>query len=173
MKTSNIKRIVKFKPQILAIMLLLAASRLNAQQAIDLSGAWIRNTEKCDAGQLSINSTPVQLLVTQNKTEIAIKRVSVNKQGDTSTYTETLKFDGTPGTSVVKQNLNKSAVIAWSPDHKQLTLKADYTDGHGNPAQKVKEDWSLSDDGKTLTIQCLLISNDKDYELTEVFDKNN
>lgn len=157
--------------KILAILLFLGATSLKAQQVTNFTGTWIRNTAKCDAGNLSINSVPIKIFVEQNKTQIQIKRISKTAQGDSTTYTEKLKFDASSAAALVKPNLNKSAVVAWSADNKKLTETSNYTDGQGNPVQKGKENWTLSVDGKTLTIQTILIANGQDYQLTEVFDK--
>lgn len=164
-KQSNVKM------KVLTILLLLIATISNAQQPANFTGTWVRNTAKCDAGNLSINSIPVSISVDQNKNQLQIKRVSKSSPGDSTAYTEKIKFDGSSTTSLVKSNLNKSASVTWSSDHKQLIESSNYTDGQGNPVQKAKENWSLSEDSRTLTIQIIVIANGQDYELTEVFDK--
>jgi hypothetical protein len=169
MKTLFNKQILT--TQILMLLFIFAAYGLKAQQPINFTGIWLRNNENCDAGSLSINSIPVQLSVKQSSSQLEVKRLSKNAQGDSTSYIEKVKFDGSLATSPVKTNLNKSATIAWSGDHKQLTETANYTDGQGNPMQKSKENWSLSADGKMLTIQTIILADGKDYQLTEVFDK--
>jgi hypothetical protein len=164
-KQSNVKM------KVLTILLLLTATISNAQRPADFTGTWLRNTAKCDAGSLSINSIPFNISVEQNKGQIQIKRNSKTAQGDSTAYTEKIKFDGSPVTSLVKSNLNKSATVSWSADHNQLTETSNYSDGQGNLVQKTKENWSLSEDGKTLNIQAILIADGRDFELTMVFDK--
>ncbi|HTD99012.1 MAG TPA: hypothetical protein VK668_06975 [Mucilaginibacter sp.] len=155
----------------LSVLFTFLVISLKAQQVTNFTGTWKRNTDKCDAGNLSVNSIPISISVEQSKSQIQIKRVSKSAQGDSTAYTEKIKFDDSSVTSGVKPNLNKSATVAWSIDQKQLIETANYTDGQGNPMQKVKENWSLSDDGKTLTIQTIILADGKDYQLTEVFDK--
>jgi len=170
MKTQTI---VKLKFQILTVLFLISSAGLKAQQVTNFTGTWIRNTDKCDIGDhLVINTVPVRVVINQDEKQIEIKRVQIHEQGDTAAYTEKIKFDGSAGKSVVRQNSNKSSTGAWSADHKQFLETANYTDDQGNPTQKAKETWSLSEDGKTLTFQIVLVAGDKDYELTEVFDKN-
>jgi hypothetical protein len=170
MKTQTI---VKFKIRVLTLLFLITSAGLKAQQITNFAGAWVRNTEKCDVGDhFVINTVPIRVVISQDAKQIEIKRVQIHGQSDTAAYTEKIKFDGPAGNSIVRQNLNKSSTGAWSGDHKQFIETANYTDDQGNPMQKVKETWTLSEDGKILTFQIVLVVGDMDYELTEVFDKN-
>ncbi|HZY35564.1 MAG TPA: hypothetical protein VFE53_02885 [Mucilaginibacter sp.] len=171
MKTLKNRKLTKMKIKLLAIVLLLAATSIKAQQ-VDFSGNWTRNTKKCDAGDLSINSIPVGLSVKQDTRQITITRISKNYKGDTTAYMETLKSDGSSASTVIKSNLDKKANVSWSPDKKTLTETADYADDSGNPVQKAKELWALDDNGKTLQIQLTLMVNGQDHVLTEVYDRN-
>jgi hypothetical protein len=163
--------LLKLKFQVMAVLFLFTICDLNAQQP-DFSGTWVRSTDKCIAGNLSINSIPVQIIVTQNIGQINIKRISKNFQGDTTQYSEKVKFDGTSATSVIRQNVNKKASTQWSPDRKGFTENASYADDQGNPKQNAKETWILMDDGRTLQILLTLSLNGQDYLLTEIFDKS-
>jgi hypothetical protein len=143
---------------------------LIAQQT-NFSGNWIRNTDKCDAGDLSINSIPIKINVGQSDKEIQITRISKNVYNDTTNYTEKLKFDGTSATSIIRSNVNKKASMQWSPDQKRFTENAAYAEDQGNPKQNSKEIWALMDDGKTLQIVLTLTLNGQDHPLTEIFYK--
>jgi hypothetical protein len=170
-KILKTKRSTKMKLRLLSIMILFLALGLKAQKS-DFSGTWIRNTDKCDAGNLSLNSIPVEITVIQNTGQIEIKRISKDYQGDTTQYSEKIKFDGTSATSVIRSNVNKKASIQWSPDQKGFTENAAYADDQGNTKQNAKETWVLTDNGKTLQILLTLTLNGQDYLLTEIFDKS-
>jgi hypothetical protein len=158
------------KYRLLIVILLLAATGLKAQQT-EFSGTWTRNTVKCDPGDLSINSIPVEVSITQNTIQIEINRISRNRAGDTSVYTETLKFDGTPALFVVKANLSKKASLQWVVDQKSFIEMAEYTDVQGKPDHKAKQNWSLTDGGKTLSIQSTLEIGGREFLLKEVYDR--
>jgi hypothetical protein len=157
------------KIQLLAIIFIFAASGLKAQQSVNFTGTWLRSTEECDTSQISIHSIPISISVEQNKSQIQIHRIAQTENGDSTAYTENIKFDGSSATSLVKTNLHKSASITWSADHKQLTEIANYEDNQGNATHKLKESWSLSVDSKRLTTHIIMIINGKDYESTAVF----
>ncbi len=164
------KRSTTLKAQLFVITLLFATPALKAQQA-NFSGTWTRNTDKCDAGGLSINSVPVEISVKQDTGQIEIRRISKNYKGDTTEYTEKVKFGGTQVSSVIRSNLNKKASIQWLSDKKAFTERAAYADDKGNPKQTVQEIWDLDGAGNTLKIQMTLTSGGQDFQLIEVYDK--
>jgi hypothetical protein len=143
---------------------------LNAQQP-DFTGTWTRNTDKCDAGGLSMNSVPVKLSVKQDPGQIEIRRISKSAMGDTTNYTEKIKFDGTTAFSVIRPNFNKKATIQWSTDQKGFIEQAAYMDDLNNPKQTAHEIWTYDEDGKSLKIQLTITLNGADHTLTEIFDK--
>ena len=120
----------------LALTLFLATA-LRAQKT-DYSGTWTRNDAKCTMSEtISLNSIPVQVQVTQLKNGIEITRISKNRQGETSTYSETLSLDSTLSSSVaIRPNVNKQSAMKWNDDHKGLQETAQYADDKGNPLQK-------------------------------------
>jgi hypothetical protein len=140
-------------------------------QKPNFSGAWKRNTEKCDPGTLSINSIPVSLDVVQIKNKIDIKRTSKNRLDSTFIYTETLGFDGSKAISVPKVGIKKTSSIQWTTDPNGFIDTADYTDDQGNLVQTIKETWTLEDGGNTLKILSLLFADGQTYHLTQIFEK--
>jgi len=154
-----------------AILITLFITNLEAQQ-ISFSGTWSRNTEKCNAGDLSINSIPVEITVKQDGPQIVISRTSKNKQNETITYTEKLNFDGALFSSVVKPGLNKKSTIQWSADHQSLLENSSYADDQGKKIQNKKENWILINDSKTLQIMSIMEVDGQSYPMTEVYDIN-
>jgi len=155
---------------LITIFFLLTSDLVNAQSA-NFSGDWTRNTEKTDAGGLSINSIPILMTVTQTAGSISIKRISKHANGDTLTYAEQLNFDGSTTASSPKQNMKKTASMQWATDQKSFTETANYTDDNGNPIQSFKETWELTDGGKNLKITAILEGGGNTYNIQEVFDK--
>ncbi|MEJ0080819.1 MAG: hypothetical protein WDM78_07685 [Puia sp.] len=166
MNIFNIKRLILFSS-----LIVFSTSFIYAQK-IDFSGTWIRNSDKTDAGDLSMNSVPASLEIKQDNNSISIKRNSKNAQGEIFNYSEVLNFNGTAANSSPKANINKKATIKWSDDHKTLIVSADYSDSTtGRAIQKTNDTWSLSEDGKTMTITIVLNVNEQIHNLKEVFDK--
>jgi hypothetical protein len=143
------------KIQLFTIALLFGAMGLKTQQT-NFSNTWIRNTEKCDPGNMSINSIPVRISIKDGAGPVEITRISKNAKGDTSTYTEILRADGSTTTTVMKPGLNKRSSVQWAADQRSFSETADYADDNGNLVQKIKDKWALGEDGKTLTIRLTL-----------------
>lgn len=127
-----------------------SSMRVNAQNP-DFSGTWSLNREKTDFGELSENSTPLKVTVSQSKDSIRIERLSKNGQGETNIYIETLPFNGKVQENLIKST-KKFSAVEWSGDGQSLIENANYSDSSAQMEYKGIETWLLSDNGTLLTI---------------------
>ncbi len=169
----NLKKIKMNKLVVkqVSIVLLMLWSVCASAQGINFSGKWIRNDSLSDAGELSLNSIPVEIIVVHNGSQIEINRISKNANGEIINYTERINLGGSPASSVVKPNMNKNSTMDWSVDHMFLNATASYTDDQGGSIQKKKETWSLINNGKSLQIKSIMEFDGQSVPMTQMYDK--
>lgn len=140
-------------------------------QATNFSGTWKRNDNQTDAGGLSINSVSASLEIIQDKGVITIKGTNKNGAGEVSNYTDVLKLDGSETERKAGVDQKKLMSVKRSPNGKQLISSSTYKDGQGTVTNSIKQTYSLSDDGKTLTVLDERNFDGQTYQLKDVFDK--
>jgi hypothetical protein len=163
------KTILKTLTNLSAILLL----TLTVHAQSNFSGNWKRNDQETDAiaNGLSLNLVPTNLVITQDAQTITIKRTAVNGQG-TSTYSETIKFDGSKAEMTTPSNNKKSSTVTWSADKNQLTQQSTYKDKDGATTQSSKLIFQLTEGGKVLKIIADLdYGGGNAFLIQEYFDK--
>src|ERR1700760_5115494 len=75
----------------------------------DFSGTWERDTEKCDAGSMSVNTIPAKVEIKQSENQVEVTWTQKYGSGDVNTYTEKLSLDGSLCGVVVKPGINKQS----------------------------------------------------------------
>ena len=153
-----------------AFIVCICTSGLKAQHS-DFSGTWIRNTEKSDPGNLSLNSIPFSMTIKQTKKRIEITRDSKNGKGDSSSYTEKLSLDSSLSVTIIKTNLKKNSRMLWSSGKTDLHGYSEFVDESGNQVQTVTDTWILLDGRKTLQVNVNVTVHDQVYSMVELFDK--
>ncbi|MDB5141648.1 MAG: hypothetical protein JWQ66_361 [Mucilaginibacter sp.] len=144
---------------------------INANAQGNFSGNWKRNDDKTIVEGLSINSLPISLEIAQDTKSVNIKRTSKNGQGEASSYTDLLKFDGSTADVTTPSKLKRTSSATWSADKKELTQYYTAKDDQGNIKQTGKQTFSLIDSGKTLKVVAELHFEDKTFNAEEIFDK--
>ena len=138
----------------------------------NFSGDWKLNESKSDLGRMA-NFATRTIKANQKDDAITISRTAPSFNGDDFTTTETLTFDGKEADSKLFGNSTKKANAKWSDDGQTLTIT--YTlllDFNGNTNEiKGTETWSLSDGGKTLTVQNNSSSSFGDLATKSIFEK--
>jgi hypothetical protein len=163
-------KLFKFSIQATAfILFVLFAFKTQAQTSF--SGEWKRNDDKTIVEGLSQNSVPVTLSITQDNNTLTIKGANSNGQGQTSSYTDVLKFDGSVSERMTYTNKKKLSSISWSPDKKELTQYSTYKNEDGTTDQTIKQTFSLTDGGKTLKVSAENTFGGNTYKMEEIFDK--
>ena len=138
----------------------------------NFSGEWKLNEGKSDLGQFA-NFAIRTIKANQTNDSIQIARTAPSFNGGDATTNETLTFDGKQSESSLFGNSKKKASAAWSDDGQALTIT--YTlslDFNGQTTEvSGKEKWTLSDGGKTLTLENNSSSSFGDLSTKSVYEK--
>lgn len=138
----------------------------------NFSGEWKLNESKSELGQFG--RFAIRVIKTEQKDDaITISRTFTNFNGEDMTTSETLTYDGKESETTIFETSKKKATAKWSDDGKTLTI--DYTlllDFNGQTNEiKGTETWTLSEDGKSLTVQNNSSSPQGDFSTKAVYDK--
>ena len=96
----------------MVFVLFISYTTVQAQQS-NFSGNWKLNRERTDFGELSENSTPIQMVVNQQKDTLIIERFSKDGQGEIHSYLEKLPFKGNTTETMIRTT-KKISSIKWS-----------------------------------------------------------
>jgi hypothetical protein len=138
----------------------------------DFSGQWTLNESKSNLGEGRIFSA-ANMKVTQEGNTLTIERTRTGRNGEARTTSETLTMDGKENISE-GENRTSSTTVTWSEEGSTLTIKSKRGFNRQGETFEMNttETWSLSGDGKTLTIQSDSSSAMGDRSATLVYDKN-
>jgi hypothetical protein len=140
----------------LAAFILVATVVGAAAAKPNFTGTWALDVSKSDCGNRPCNEET--LTVKQDGDKIAVDRKVKTQQGD-RTQSDTYTADGKEGefTMQMMQNSTKGKrTTKWSADGGSLDIKetASFQTPDGNSATvETMVNWSLSGDGKTLTVE--------------------
>lgn len=137
----------------------------------DFSGEWKLNESKSNLGQFG--RAAKKLKIEGNVESIAIQRALTNQAGEEVTSNEKLTFDDKESESTVFGNAKKKSKAKWSDDGKTLTVKSTIVLDRNGETMEIKstEVWSISADGKTLTIETESTSSFGTNNTKLVYDK--
>jgi thioredoxin-related protein len=124
-------------------------------QGPDFSGTWALLQRISLSGKDYANGLPKQLKVSQKQDSVTFERLNVYENNEEITTREALSFNGSSTVTMSPvSNKKRVAFIKWSSDMKSLTeqiyLKASTEENKSDI--KITEVWTLSDDGKMLTV---------------------
>lgn len=167
MKMTFLKRI---------LILLIAPAFLSAfaiqANRVNFSGDWKLNEGKSDLGQFARFATRL-IKADQKDDAITIAKTAPSFNGEDVTITETLSYDGKETETTVFGSSKRKSTAKWSDDGKTFTIS--YTllfDFNGQITEiKGTETWTLSDDGKVLTLQINSSSPQGEFSSKAVYDK--
>jgi hypothetical protein len=157
------KNIIQFK---LVLLLTIATQTLFAQST-KFSGNWVLKEKSNLFGTDYANAIPVQINMTQSAMEIVLTRTEIGADENTDGPSSTEKLTLTIGKSTTSKTLDGRKLITFVIAEQEtltemevVTLPSD-----DKVAFNIKEVYSLSDDGKTLTLvktfENALDTNDK------------
>jgi hypothetical protein len=147
-------------PALLAIVSL----GLAAADTPDFSGTWKMNMAKSDLGQMPVPDK-YEMTVAHKEPEVKATTVTVGQMGERKSET-VYKTDGTETTNRMGQNESKS-VAKWEGKVLSVVTKGSF---QGNSIEILTK-WSLSDDGKTLTMDQTFKSDMGEMATKRVLDK--
>jgi len=149
------------------IVMLSMLSMAKAQE--NFSGIYTLDANKTQHIDAPLEIIASKLKISQTNTTIIIQRTTGER-----VITDTLSLDGMQKTSITPTGRTKVAGITWSADKKQLieVAKNSTREDANTPDYTIKETWSLSVDGKTLTIvQFWDWESRPDYTFSLVYNK--
>jgi hypothetical protein len=138
----------------------------------NFSGEWKLNESKSDLGQMAQFATKA-IKTDQKDNDITINRTAPGFDGADVIQAETLSFDGKETESTIFGNSKRKASAKWSDDGNTLTVNYVLNLDFNGQTFDVKgaETWTLSSDGKTLTVQTNASSPQGDLAAKAVYDK--
>jgi hypothetical protein len=143
--------------------MIFCAPALNAQT--NFSGTWVQDNVKSDDFYREFGITKV---ITQNSQTFNSKETFFDKDGkEVTTRESSFNLDGKEVSKEEHEGINKE-LATWSADKKTLTTKSTRT--VGNDVYGSTAAYSLSDDGKILTVQTSDI-NPGGLSVKQVFNK--
>lgn len=155
-----------------AAFVVLFSSFVVTNAPVNFSGEWKLNESKSELGQFP-QFAPRKVNVTASDTAATVVRFSVDQNGQEQSSTETLSYSGKETESTVFGAMKKKSAVKWSEDGKTMIVNGVINferDGQTTEI-KLKEDWKLSDDGKTLTIASASSSSFGENAMKMVFDR--
>ncbi len=147
---------------VLGAMLLLCAAA--AQAKPDFTGEWKLNPAKSDFGMMPAPTSAVAT-VTHSEPSLKVTMKTTSERGE-FTSENTYTTDG-------KECINKGrmgelkSILKWDGDTLVIESKADF----GGNAVTITDKWTLSDNGKTLTISRHFAGPQGEGDAKQVYEK--
>jgi hypothetical protein len=143
---------------------LVALAVVQAQAKSDFSGTWKASTSKSDFGPMPPPDSMVEKIVHEDPS-IKINIAQTGGQGD-MTYDMAYTTDGKECVNTFAGNEFKTT-LKWDGDALVSDTKGSF-DGNDFTA---KDRWTLSDGGKTMTVERHIATAMGDFEMKLVFEK--
>lgn len=154
---NNLKKTIKlFYSGVFVLILLTVFSSSAMPPKVNFSGIWKVDTLKSNYGGFGPAAAAVTLKIVQAKDTISIERTINPGGGVARSFTDKLPLDGKPMTNT-KGTTKSSLSIKWFGQ--ALVETSSYHDDKFNKTYQATETWTLSADGKTLTID-RVVAND-------------
>jgi hypothetical protein len=175
-KRKNMKRYILKSLLSLVVPFALVSFTLVADKA-NFGGNWALNEGKSELGDFGGRVAARKLKVDQKGDGITVARTSPGfNGGEDVTRTETLTFDGKATESTNTGGFGTSkrkSTIKWAGDEKSFAITYNVTfEGNDGPIViNGTETWTLSADGKVLTIETKSTSPQGEFTVKGVYDK--
>ncbi len=159
--------------KVLLLIAILTTANLMAAGKADFSGTWVFNEGKSTLDQMGAAFIQTKMVVKQSDNELyTAKTMSSFDQGE-MTLEEKLTLDGKECASEFFGSQRVSTAV-WNEAGDALTVSSTIKfDREGQTSEiKIKEIWSLSQDGKALTIKHTSTSDWGERSITIVFDRS-
>ena len=166
---------MKTKIQLITLLIfgvfLFSSTGLFAQRA-DFSGIWNLNDNKSDLSDSQFRGA-YKITATQDANSLTLVRLSKGRNDEDRTTTEKYALDGSESQNTVFMNNVRKSKASWSSDGKVLTINSVMSferDGEKREFNS-SEAFSLSLDGKNLTIVSTFNMRNGEFKQTRVYDK--
>ncbi len=153
---------------------MLVALAASAAAKPNFSGTWALDATKSECGQRGCNAET--MTVKQDGDKLTVERKTTGPQGGENTSTDTYTADGKEGDftmNMMRNEVKGKRTSKWSADGKALEVhdKASLDTPNGAMTIDSTSTWTLSDDGKTLTIEGTRTTPRGDQKFKRVFNK--
>lgn len=149
---------------IAACLLLFGLAALSAYAKPNFTGSWKLNSAKSEFGQFPAPSAMTQTAKHEDPSlKVATKMATDNGDMD---FDSTYSTDGKETTNAFGPSSMKS-VAKWEGDTLTIQTKGQF----GDNEITIQDKWTLSEDGKTLTMQRRFVSSQGEMEQKYVMEK--
>jgi len=138
----------------------------------NFSGTWSLNEGKSDLGQFGARGVATKIVVDQKTDAVTITRSSTSFQGEPVTLTETLA-EGKEVSGNWVGTSKRKATLKWAADQQSFTISSVITfEMNGNSFDlKGTEVWTVSTDGKALTLANTVTTPQGEFSIKALYDK--
>jgi hypothetical protein len=138
----------------------------------NFSGSWALNESKSTIGE-GPRMSAASMTINQQAGLISIDLVRPSFDGGDEKLSEKYTLDGKESVNQGMMNSSTKTITTWSDDKKELRFAKNTTIDMNGEIMEMKstEAWSISDDGKTLTVKSTMASPMGDMNLVLVYDK--
>jgi hypothetical protein len=170
MKLMNRFTVLRFMLLLIAPALLLSYAL--APERVNLSGTWNLNESKSELGNF-VRFTTRKIKVEQKDDAIIISKTSPSRSGEDVTTIETLSFDGKESESTVFGSSKKKSTAKWSEDGKSFNVNYTIALERNGETNNINgtETWTLTNDGKSLSLQTVSASPQGERTIKAIYDK--
>lgn len=167
------KHLLRVRTLASCAILMLLCTAFNTIPATNFSGTWKLNEGKSELGQFGTRASASKLVVTQQDNGVSIERTSTDFSGAEVVTTETLTNDGKKAESTVFGNSPKTSSLKWNEGSTAFTITYTINFNMNGQAFDIAgtESWTLSADGKTLTLTTKVETPNGEMTTEAVYDK--
>lgn len=153
----------------------MSGSTVLMAQKTNFSGSWNFNEGKSQMGEGRFRMPAPKLTITQDETTLSMEKNVKGRNGEEMTLKEKYTLDGKVCENAGFMNTVKKSTVVWSADNKSITISSTSVfERDGNSMEiKTTEIYSLSEDGKTLTINTTNTSQRGERKQILTYDKAN
>jgi hypothetical protein len=159
-------------------LIVLVVGLTSAQGKVNFSGTWILDKSKSDVSELmgteeraeKVQNASLIMVVEQQGTALNVTR-TLTIEGAEKQGTYRYKTDGTETTNTTPRGRSIVSKASWEGESLVIVSTRELTILWKEFSANIKEVWSLSPDGKTLTIEAQIHSPHGDQRVKGVFDK--
>jgi hypothetical protein len=159
-------------------LIVLAVGLASAQGKVNFSGTWVLDKSKSDVSELlgtgeraeKLQDASLIMVVKQEGTTLRVTR-TLKVEGEEKQRTFMYRTDGAKTTNTSPRGRSIDSKASWEGKNLVIVSTSELTILWKEFSANIKEVWSLSPDGKTLTIDAQIHSPRGDQRVKALFDK--
>lgn len=156
MKNIEIKKLTN-KLILVPVLFFVGIVAFSQEGNVDFTGNWTFNEEKSETGEGRMEIEPYGLKVVHEEDNLIVERTAVDARGRTVVLKSEYALGGVTNVNTGMGGQEIRSAVTWSDDGEKLLFRTSrivQPRGRAMQTREMRSDeaWSLSDDGKTLTI---------------------